>query len=48
VDIAGSYDVSSKLAIFGRVNNLLDRRYENPTGFLQPGLGAFAGIKLKL
>ena len=48
VDIAASYDVTAMLAVFGRVNNLLDRRYENPVGFLQPGLGAFAGIRLKL
>jgi vitamin B12 transporter len=47
-DVAASYDITSRLAIFGRVNNLLDRRYENPTGFLQPGRGAFAGMKLKL
>lgn len=47
-DIAASFDVTSTLAVFGRVNNLLDRRYQNPTGFLQPGLGAYAGVKLKL
>jgi vitamin B12 transporter len=48
VDVAASYDITSRLALFGRLNNLLDRRYENPTGFLQPGRGAFAGMKLKL
>jgi vitamin B12 transporter len=47
-DIAASYDFTGKLAVFGRINNLFDRHYENPVGFLQPGLGAFAGIKVRL
>ena len=47
VDFAASYDVASHLTVYGRVNNILDRRYQNPTGFLQPALGAFAGIKTR-
>jgi len=30
------------------VDNLFDRHYQNPVGFLQPSLGAFAGIEAKL
>jgi vitamin B12 transporter len=48
VDLAANFDISSKLAVFGRVNNLLDRHYQNPTGFMHPGLGAFAGVKVTL
>jgi len=48
VDMAVNFDINSKLAVFGRVENLLDRRYQNPTGFLHPGLGAFAGVKVSL
>jgi vitamin B12 transporter len=33
--------------VYGRVTNLFDRRYENPIGFLQPSIGAFAGIKTR-
>src|SRR5581483_12306978 len=44
VDAAANFDINSKLAVFGRVNNLFDRRYQNPTGFMHPGLGAFAGV----
>ena len=47
-DIAASFDISSKLAVYGRISNLLDRRYQNPTGFLQPGRGAYAGVELRL
>jgi vitamin B12 transporter len=47
VDMAAAYAVTGNLSVYGRVTNLLDRRYENPVGFLQPSFGAFAGIKTK-
>jgi vitamin B12 transporter len=48
VNLAASFAVSRQLAVFGRIDNLLDRHYENPVGFLQPSIGVFAGIKAKL
>ncbi|MBV8195819.1 MAG: TonB-dependent receptor [Candidatus Dormibacteraeota bacterium] len=48
VNLATSYDLTPRLALFGRVDNLLDRHYENPLGFLQPSIGIYAGVKLKL
>jgi vitamin B12 transporter len=48
VNLATSFDVNSTLAVFARIDNLFDRHYENPVGYLQPSLGAFAGIKVKL
>ena len=47
-DVAANFDINSKLAIFGRIDNLLNRRYQNPTGFMHPGLGAYAGVKVSL
>lgn len=47
VNLAANYDLSDKLSVYGRINNLLDRKYEDPIGFLQPSLGAFAGVKVK-
>jgi vitamin B12 transporter len=47
VNLAASYDLTSHLTVYGRVNNLFDRHYENPIGFLQPTLGAYAGIKAR-
>jgi len=48
VNLAAALDVTRALTVFGRVDNLFDRRYQNPVGFLQPALGVFAGIRAKL
>jgi vitamin B12 transporter len=47
VNLAANFALNDRLALFGRINNLFDRHYEDPIGFLQPSLGAFAGIKVK-
>jgi vitamin B12 transporter len=46
-DLAASYDVASNLTLYGRINNLFDRHYQSPVGFLQPSLGAYAGIRTR-
>ncbi len=38
--------MSEAVTLFGRVNNLFDRRYENPTGFLGRGLSVYGGVRL--
>jgi vitamin B12 transporter len=48
VNLAASFDLSQQFAVFGRIDNLFDRHYQNPVGFLQPGIGVFAGITAKL
>ena len=48
VNLAATYDLSEHLALFARIDNLFDRTYQDPTGFLHPRIGAFAGVKLKL
>ena len=48
VNLEGDYALTDKLHLYGRLDNLLDRRYENPTGFLAPGLGYYFGLKAKL
>jgi vitamin B12 transporter len=45
-NLAATYGLGNGVSLFGRINNLLDRTYQDPTGFQRPGLGAFAGIKL--
>jgi vitamin B12 transporter len=47
VDLAASFDVAGNISLYGRVNNLLDRHYQDPVGFLQPSVGVFAGIKMR-
>lgn len=46
VNVAAHYEAGKNLSIFGRIDNLFNVRYENPTGFLAPGLGAYAGLRL--
>ena len=48
VNFASEYELNGHVALFGRINNLLDRQYQNPVGFQQPGLGAYAGIRVTL
>jgi vitamin B12 transporter len=47
-NLAANYVLSRNLSLFGRINNLFDRRYEDPVGFDRPGFGVFAGIKATL
>ena len=46
VNIAANYVVNPRLTMFGRVDNLFDKRYEVPLGWQAPGIGVFGGIKL--
>jgi vitamin B12 transporter len=48
VNLAASFDVNRHFTLFGRVDNLFDRHYQEPVGFLHPTLGAFAGVRAKL
>ena len=42
------YDINDHLRLALTVDNLFDKRYENPVGFLVPGLSAFGGIRVSL
>jgi vitamin B12 transporter len=48
VNLAANLDINSHVSVFGRIDNLFDRHFQNPVGFLQPTLGAFAGVRAKL
>ena len=47
LNLATTYDLTRHLALFGRIDNLFDRHFENPIGFLQPGIGVFAGVRAR-
>ncbi|MGB8363015.1 MAG: TonB-dependent receptor plug domain-containing protein [Rhizomicrobium sp.] len=47
-DIAANYDITDQFTVYGRVNNLFDEHYQDPTGFMRPSRGFYAGIKAKL
>jgi len=46
VNLAAEYKATDKVTVFGRIDNLFDKRWENPVGFLVPGFGAFGGVKV--
>jgi vitamin B12 transporter len=46
VNLAGSYDLGNGLTAYARINNLFDRRYQDPNGFQRPGFGIFAGVRI--
>lgn len=47
VNLAASYKVQQGMEVFGRINNLLDERYQNVYGYnASGGATVFAGIKL--
>ena len=46
VNLAASYAVNDNAKLFMRVDNLFDVQYQDPNGFLRPGLGIFGGIRV--
>jgi vitamin B12 transporter len=46
VNVAGSYELAEGVTATARVDNLLNKQYQNPTGFRAPGLGAYAGLRV--
>jgi vitamin B12 transporter len=45
VNVKGDYAVNDQVKVFGRIDNLFNLHYQNPTGFLEPGLGVFGGVR---
>ncbi|MFG1294276.1 TonB-dependent receptor [Xanthobacter sp. V13C-7B] len=45
-NVAANYTVNENVKVFGRIDNLFDETYENPNGWLAPGMAAYAGLKL--
>jgi vitamin B12 transporter len=45
VNLAADYKINDQLKVFGRIDNVANIHYENPNGFLAPGLGVFAGVR---
>lgn len=48
VNLAANYALQDDLTLFARIDNLFNKQYEDPNGFLRPGFGAFAGIRLTM
>ncbi len=48
LNLFGSYDLSEKWQLFGRIDNVFNDRTEDVSGYGVPGIGAFAGIRAAL
>ncbi|MEI9992770.1 MAG: TonB-dependent receptor [Rhizomicrobium sp.] len=48
VNLFGSYDLTERWQLFGRVDNVFNDRTEQVSGYGVPGIGAFGGIRLTL
>ncbi len=46
VNLAGSYDINRHLRLFARVDNLLDKNYQEILGYGTSGLAGYAGFSL--
>ena len=46
VNLRGSYPLCQNSSLFVRIDNLLDKSYEEAAGYGTPGLSAFGGVKV--
>lgn len=46
VNVAADYKIDDHVTLFARINNLTNTQYENPLGFMQPGIGVFGGMRV--
>ncbi|MGO2957872.1 MAG: TonB-dependent receptor plug domain-containing protein [Acetobacter sp.] len=46
IDLAATYKINRIISIFARADNLLNRQYEEPIGYLQPGRAGYGGVTL--
>ena len=47
VDVTGAYDVSERVEVFGRIENLFDEEYQTVLGYGTPDLSGSIGIRLR-
>lgn len=48
VNLSASYNVTDQIQLFGRIDNLLDRQYEEVYGYGEMGISAYGGVKVSL
>jgi len=48
INLTGDYDLGRGVSLFARIDNLLNRHYQDPIGFDHQGLGVFGGITIAL
>lgn len=48
VNLSGNYNATKDIMLFGRIDNLLDKDYEEAGSYGTPGLSVFAGVRVTL
>ncbi|MFC2950877.1 TonB-dependent receptor plug domain-containing protein [Marinicaulis aureus] len=48
VDLRAAYDINDQFEIYGRIENASDADYQDVSGYGEPGLSAFAGLRAHL
>ena len=48
LNLTANYRLTESWSLFGRIDNGFDQNYQSPDGFLRPGIGAAAGLKVNL
>ncbi|GBQ64076.1 TonB-dependent receptor plug domain-containing protein [Komagataeibacter swingsii] len=46
IDVAANYRINRYVSVYARADNLLDRQFEEPIGYLQPGRAGYGGFML--
>lgn len=46
VRLTTQYQINENWQVFGRIENLFDKRYEDPLGYAHPGIGGYAGLRV--
>jgi len=45
--VAAAWKATDRIEIFGRVENLFNKKYQDVAGFGTPGIGVFGGVGVK-
>lgn len=48
VNVAASYKLTDQVELYGRIDNLFDKYYEEAWGYATPGRSAYAGVKVTM
>jgi vitamin B12 transporter len=44
VDVSATYRINDAVSVFGRIENLLNARYQDPLGYNTAGFSVYAGL----
>ncbi len=48
LDLRGAYQITDALEIYGRMENATDTEYQDVSGYGEPGLAAYGGVRVRL